>query len=140
MRLAHGLPQKIELPCMAGEARVCGMNDSISKQDISKQALGIGQEIDGPGRVYFEQPVLDNLLETMMELAAEVWTIRDRQAVMEKVLAEKGIDAAALIEMHVPAAEELAERKALREAFVARLLAGFLRRPEGRKPEGVKGE
>lgn len=106
------------------------MNDSISKQ-----ALGIGEEIDGPGRVYFEQPVIDNLLETMMELAAEVWTIRDRQAVLEKVLADKGIDAAALIEMHVPGADELAERKALREAFVARLLAGFLRRPEGAKGE-----
>ncbi len=105
-----------------------GMNDSITPQ-----ALGIGQEIDGPGRVYFEQPVLDNLLETMMELAAEVWTIRDRQAVLETVLAEKGIDAAALIEAHVPDAGELAARKALREAFVGRLLAGFLRRPEGRR-------
>ncbi|WP_416908441.1 MAG: hypothetical protein ACMVO5_02115 [Polymorphobacter sp.] len=130
MRAAYGLPQKIELPCMARQASILAMNDSISKQ-----ALGIGEEIDGPGRVYFEQPVIDNLLETMMELAAEVWTIRDRQAVLEKVLADKGIDAAALIEMHVPGADELAERKALREAFVARLLAGFLRRPEGAKGE-----
>jgi hypothetical protein len=100
---------------------------------MTPQALGIGLEIDGPGRVYFEQPVLDNLLETMMELAAEVWTIRDRQAVLETVLAAKGIDAAALIEAHVPDAAELAARKALREAFVGRLLAGFLRRPEGSK-------
>lgn len=133
MRAAHDLSQKIELPCMDVAASVGGMTDDISKQALSKATLGIGEEIDGPGRVYFEQPVLDNLLETMMELAAEVWTIRDRQAVLEKVLAGQGIDAAALIELHVPGADELAERKALREAFVGRLLAGFLRRPEGRK-------
>jgi hypothetical protein len=90
----------------------------------------IGQEIDGPGRVYFDTVVTDNLLEAFMELAAEVWTIRDRQAVLETVLAEKGIDAAALIEAHRPPAAEIAARKALREAFVARLLAGFLRRTD----------
>jgi hypothetical protein len=96
----------------------------------SEAPLNIGQEIDGPGRVYFDTVVTDNLLEAFMELAAEVWTIRDRQAVLETVLAEKGIDAAALIEAHRPPAAEIAARKALREAFVARLLAGFLRRTD----------
>jgi hypothetical protein len=90
----------------------------------------IGIEIDGPGPVYFDSVVTDNLLEAFMELAAEVWTIRDRQAVLETVLAERGIDAAALIESHRPAPAEIAARKAMREAFVARLLAGFLRRPD----------
>lgn len=91
---------------------------------------GTGIEIDGPGPVYFESVVTDNLLEAFMELAAEVWTIRDRQAVLETILAQKGIDAAALIEAHRPPAAEIAARKAMREAFVARLLAGFLRRPD----------
>ena len=93
-------------------------------------ALEIGIEIDGPGPVYFDTVVTDNLLEALMELAAEVWTIRDRQAVLETVLAARGIDAAALIEAHRPPPAEIAARKALREAFVARLLAGFLRRPD----------
>jgi hypothetical protein len=92
--------------------------------------VAIGIEIDGPGPAYFDSVVTDNLLEAFMELAAEVWTIRDRQAVLETVLAAKGIDAAALIEAHRPAPAEIAARKALREAFVARLLAGFLRRPD----------
>lgn len=93
----------------------------------------IGLEIDGPGPAYFDTIVIDNLLEAFMELAAEVWTIRDRQAVLEAVLAAKGIDAAALIEAHRPPLAEIAARKALREAFVARLLAGFLRRPDTRE-------
>ncbi|MFZ4689773.1 MAG: hypothetical protein ACOYLS_11095 [Polymorphobacter sp.] len=93
----------------------------------------IGVEIDGPGPVYFDTVVTDNLLEAFMELAAEVWTIRDRQAVLETVLAARGIDAAALIEAHRPPPAEIAARKAQREAFVARLLAGFLRRPDTRE-------
>ena len=90
----------------------------------------IGAEIDGPGPVYFDSVVTDNLLEAFMELAAEVWTIRDRQAVLETILAGHGIDAAALIEAHRPPPAELAARKVMREAFVARLLAGFLRRSD----------
>jgi hypothetical protein len=90
----------------------------------------IGQELSGRGPIYFDNLVLENLLESFMELAAEVWTIRDRQAVLETVLASQGIDAATLIEQHRPDDAELAARKALREEFVARLLAGFLRRTD----------
>lgn len=94
----------------------------------------IGQEIDGPGPRYFDNVITDNILEAFMELAAEVWTIRDRQAVLETVLAAQGINATALIEAHRPPPAEIAARKAMREAFVARLLAGFLRRADSREP------
>ncbi|WP_439534097.1 hypothetical protein [Polymorphobacter sp.] len=90
----------------------------------------IGQEINGPGRTYFDNVVIDNLLESFMELAAEVWTIRDRQAVLEAVLKSRGIDAETLIEAHRPDPAEAAARKAMRAAFAERLLAGFLRRPD----------
>lgn len=98
--------------------------------DPEKPAANIGQEISGRGPIYFDNLVLENLLESFMELAAEVWTIRDRQAVLEVILKEHGIDAAAAVEAHCPDAGELAARKALREEFVARLLAGFLRRTD----------
>ena len=87
--------------------------------------------ISGPGRAYFDTVVTDNMIDALMELAAEVWTIRDRQVVLESVLAAQGIDAATLIEAHRPSTDEMAARKQLREAFVARLLAGFLRRADG---------
>jgi len=90
----------------------------------------VGQELTGRGPTYFDNLVLENLLESFMELAAEVWTIRDRQAVLETILMANGIDAATLIEQHRPDETELAARKALREEFVARLLAGFLRRTD----------
>jgi hypothetical protein len=111
-----------------------GSSRQTAMMNLADPERPIGIEIDGPGTRYFDNVVTDNLIEAFMELAAEVWTIRDRQAVLETVLAEQGIDAAALIEAHRPAAEEIAARKALREAFVARLLAGFLRRTDIQEP------
>lgn len=111
-----------------------GSSGQTGRMNDSTPAPPIGIEIDGPGPRYFDNVVTDNLLEAFMELAAEVWTIRDRQLVLETVLAAKGIDAAALIEAHHPLPAEIAARKALREAFVARLLAGFLRRTDTKEP------
>jgi len=88
----------------------------------------IGGEINGPGKAYFDHVVTDNLLDALVELAAEVWTTRDRMAVLEAVLADKGIDAARLIEMHVPSDQLKAERKVGREAFIAQVFASFSRR------------
>lgn len=89
----------------------------------------IGQEIDGPGKAYFDHVVTDNILDALVELAAEVWTTRDRLVILEAVLAEQGIDAAARVEAHVPSDAVKAERKALREAFIAQVFASFTRRP-----------
>jgi hypothetical protein len=97
-------------------------------------APSFGEEIGGRGRTYFDQVVIDNLMDAFLELAAEVWTTRDRLAVLEAVLAAKGIEASSLVEAHAPTSEEKAERKRLREAFVAQVFASFLRRPHQETP------
>lgn len=89
----------------------------------------IGGEINGPGKAYFDHVVTDNIMDALVELAAEVWTTRDRMMVLEAVLADKGIDATALIEAHVPGDKLKAERKAMRQAFIAQIFASFTRRP-----------
>ena len=43
---------------------------------------------------YFDHPVLDHLVETVMQLGSELWTTRRRLEVLEKALAEAGIAAA----------------------------------------------
>jgi hypothetical protein len=88
----------------------------------------VGDEIDGPGKAYFDHVVTDNIMDALVELSAEVWTTRDRLTILEAVLSEKGIDAAALIEAHVPSAEVKAARKAAREAFITQVFASFSRR------------
>ncbi|MCG8440811.1 MAG: hypothetical protein MI723_03290 [Caulobacterales bacterium] len=89
----------------------------------------LGVEIGGPGRVYFDDVVVDNLMDAVIELSAALWTVRDRQIVLEKVLAEKGVDVAAAIERHMPDAEEHAARQAERDALAQRIFKSFLRRP-----------
>ena len=89
----------------------------------------LGFEIGGPGRVYYDNVVLDNVVESLMEMSALLWTVRDRQIVLERVLAEKGIDVSAAIEAHEPDAVETEARRQEREVMVKQLFRSFLRRP-----------
>ena len=99
---------------------------SDTKAEIPKE---LGLEIGGPGRAYFDDVIIDNLMDAVVEISAAVWTVRDRQIVLEKVLSEKGIDVSAEIEAYVPDEASLNERKAERDEMVARVFQSFLRRP-----------
>ncbi|MDT7933873.1 MAG: hypothetical protein RQ833_04615 [Sphingomonadaceae bacterium] len=69
-------------------------------QRAAPPAPTFGHKIGGRGKTYFESIVIDNLIDAFIELAADVWTTRDRMFILESVLVERGIDAAALIEAH----------------------------------------
>ena len=97
--------------------------------ETQKVDPNLGFEINGPGRQYFDNVVMDNLMDAMVELSASVWTIRNRQIILEKVLKENGIDAEALIASHVPDEAELASKSSERDEMVARIFRSFLRRP-----------
>lgn len=62
-------------------------------------------------------PVLDNLVETVIALSSEVWADRRRARVVEKLLAEKGITEE-MIESYRPSAEDEAAWNAERDRFV----------------------
>ena len=94
----------------------------------------LGNEIGGNGRVYFENVVIDNLIDALLELSAAVWTHHDRVLVLEKVLAAKGINVSAEIETHLPGDDEIAARAAERDAYVQRIFGSFIRRPTGDLP------
>lgn len=102
------------------------------KTEIPKE---LGIEIGGPGRAYFDDVIVDNLFDAVLEVSAAVWTIRDRQIVLEKVLSEKGIDVSADIEAYVPDETSLEERKAERDEMVTRIFKGFMRRPNNATPK-----
>ncbi|MCU0760314.1 MAG: hypothetical protein MUF07_14095 [Steroidobacteraceae bacterium] len=101
-----------------------------------KQAQApLGAEIEGPGRRYFDDVVIDNLLEAMLELTAAVWTHRDRAMVLEQVLSRLlaeshgAPDIARLLEQHRPTAEEQEARRLERDALVSQVFRSFARRP-----------
>lgn len=98
------------------------VSDNIIPEDL-------GEEIGGKGRVYFDDVVIDNILDSLLELSAAVWTHHDRVLVLEKILESKGISISDEIEAHLPDEAELAARADARVAFVDQVFGAFLRRP-----------
>ncbi|MFM8517836.1 MAG: hypothetical protein ACKODA_08170 [Nevskiaceae bacterium] len=88
-----------------------------------------------PEPAFFDNPAIDNLIAVTMELGAELWVQRERMRIIEKILAEKGVVTAELIEQYTPSAEEAATVHAERDAFVQRLFGAFARETVKATPE-----
>jgi hypothetical protein len=72
-----------------------------------------------PDLTFFRDPAVDRVLGVVMELAAEVYVLRDRVQTLERVLQRSGAD----VTSYEPAPEERAARLAERDALIARILA-----------------
>ncbi len=77
--------------------------------------------------VFLENVVLDNLVSTVMELSAQVWTLKRRTLTTEKLLETKGIASVEEIETFVPPAEDLALWEAERDRYIKAVFAPFAR-------------
>ena len=102
---------------------------------MSQTRPPIGREIDGPGKLFLKDVVMDNVLEALMELSAAVWTHRDRVIVLETILQDvlaknHDVDLNTLIEMHAPTEEQARQRTAEREAFAQSVFRSFTRNLE----------
>lgn len=104
--------------------------ENVKMSELDKIDPDLGIEIYGPGRQYFDNVVIDNLMDAVVELSASVWTIRNRQIILEKILKSKGIDAESLIAAHIPDEAELSEKSLERDEMVNRIFRSFLRRPD----------
>ncbi len=101
-----------------------------SAQDTPAPA--IGQEVFGPGKQFFDNVVHDNLLESLLELTAAVWTCQDRIMILENVLSDLVGDnrnVAELVEAYQPSAQQEAARAAARAELVQSVFRSFSRRP-----------
>ena len=90
----------------------------------------IGQEIFGPGKQFFDNVVHDNLLESLLELTAAVWTCQDRVMILENVLSDlvgEDRDVSALIEAYQPTEQQEAARAAARAELVRSVFRSFSR-------------
>lgn len=81
---------------------------------------------------FLPHPVMDQLIDVVLALGAELWVERDRRRIAEKLLAEKGILNPADLETYRETPEERAERAKERDAYVRRLYGAFNRQPEER--------
>lgn len=73
---------------------------------------------------YFADVSKTDLMRVVVALSGELFSLQDRLTVLEGVLAGQGIDLAAL-DAPAEAAADDAQRKAARDAFVARVFAAL---------------
>ncbi len=70
---------------------------------------------------FFDDPGTDHLVSMFLELASEVWVLRERLQVLEDVAADKGVILEKELEAHTPSPERAAALAADRQAFIERV-------------------
>jgi hypothetical protein len=88
-----------------------------------------------PEQTFFKDPAIDRLLGLVFNLATEVQVLRDRQAMLEMMLARCGMIAPGALDGFRPDAAESAALAAESQAFVADLLTPLLGRQASRSQE-----
>ncbi|HEY7181509.1 MAG TPA: hypothetical protein VIC84_08815 [Blastocatellia bacterium] len=73
----------------------------------------------------FDDPAVDILLGIALSLGVEVYTLRDRMRIIEKMLEARGTISRADIEAYNPTPEEEAEIRKDNDEFIARLFRVF---------------
>lgn len=69
-------------------------------------------------------PVQEDLLTLALNLAAEVWTLRDRLRLLQTACDEEGLSVTSLVERRRNDADQIEAMKEDRDAFVRRLFRG----------------
>lgn len=126
---------------IAGAAAQAGLDAAATaapNTTLSPEEAKWRDELPGYTRgnpVYFENEVIDHLLGIVLELGAELWTIRDRQAFTEELLREHGIDLGARLQQGRPSDALQASLKAEREAMIKRIYGRLYSRYGGDKAD-----
>ena len=87
-----------------------------------------------PDLTFFPDPNVDRVLGVVMELAAEVYVLRDRLTTVERVLERGGSLDRAELESYQPTADERAQRLVECNALIARILAPMTAESDSPKP------
>jgi hypothetical protein len=82
---------------------------------------------DSDNIALFPQQVVDNLMHAMVALGAELWTVRRRMMILEKVLEKTGVSSEDL-ELYTPSADEQASWAEERTIYIARTFGALARR------------
>ncbi|MEM6682527.1 MAG: hypothetical protein AAF607_09815 [Pseudomonadota bacterium] len=90
-------------------------------QDTAPDKQPLPRNIRGKRPQFFSDPAVDHLLATVLELSAELWVSRSRQAALESYLAKTGVlDTAEFETFQIPEEEQEA-LQAWRSEFMQRL-------------------
>jgi hypothetical protein len=93
------------------------------------------RSIRGPRPAFYADPAVDKLLSTVLQLAAEVWTLRERVAAMEAIARDRGALAPGEVDAHEFSADDEARLEAQRAEFLASILRPLEAPTSRRSPE-----
>ena len=89
---------------------------------------------------YFSDPMVDHLLEICLQLAGEIWVNRDRQLVIEHLLAKEGKVTPEMIEAFRPDPEMKESMKRSRQQFTRRVFNSlYAELDDGGQADFLKG-
>lgn len=104
------------------------MSDKKTNQTDLNEGLDYVKELPGFERGhphYFRDPMIDHLLEICLQIAGEVWVNRDRQIVIEHLLATQGKVTPDMIEEFKPDADMKSEMRDARRLFSERIFGSL---------------
>jgi hypothetical protein len=90
--------------------------------------------VEADNFVFLENQVLDSLVSSVLELSAEVWTLKRRSLFTEALLESKGLVTKQDIETYSPSPAETEAWAAQRDRFVRRIYGAFARKAPLEKP------
>lgn len=89
------------------------------------------------GRAFLDDRRLDAMTEVLLELAAQIWVVKRRNAVLEDLLDQKGIIAPPEVEEHSLSAPRAADLRAQRSEFVATVFRSLNELPQTPQPSAT---
>ena len=75
---------------------------------------------------FYNEPMIDNILTSILAISTELWSTKRRAMVLERLLEEKGVTAE-MMEAYMPTDEDVAAWQTERDRFV-RMVMGPLAR------------
>jgi hypothetical protein len=78
---------------------------------------------------FLADPVIDALVQVVLELGAETWITRRRMLVLERVMATNGVLPELAVETYTPTAEDAAAWREERDRMMRSVYTALARRP-----------
>lgn len=78
---------------------------------------------------YFDNVVIDNLMNITLELGAAVWVVKDRLRVVEELLEQRGVVTQEMIEMYRPDPSRERDLRARRDSFIDKIYKSVRENP-----------
>ena len=78
--------------------------------------------VKGKRSTFFADPAIDHVVSMLLALSSEVWSLRERVAIIEKVADEKGLDLSAAVEAYQLSDQDKTSLAEQRQAFIERIM------------------